>query len=221
MNANVDMICRNEEILHSCVRWKWSREVSAARGIEIGVSYTPFGKRLARLERARLACRRYSSSEIGLRLKDSRDRTRERNSEKDILIGFMGERLRSPQKSREKCAERIVVRIGQERMDFADRDKELFGFRAKGIVKFIIMSEFCKVFARGNLCDDVGEDDVIEKSVPRERHTVKAASSSFLFLFVEFVENSIHRGVEVLHGESGVMERSADGFPQVRISHKV
>ena len=78
------MICRNEAILCSCVRWKWSREVSAARGIEIGVSYTPFGKRLARLERARLACRRYSSSDMGLRLKDSRDRTRERISEKDI-----------------------------------------------------------------------------------------------------------------------------------------
>lgn len=78
------MICRNEAILCSCVRWKWSKEVSAARGIEIGVSYTPFGKRLARLERARLACRRYSSSDMGLRLKDSRDRTRERISEKDI-----------------------------------------------------------------------------------------------------------------------------------------
>ena len=82
--AKVDMICRNEEILCSCVRWKWSKEVSAARGIEIGVSYTPSGKRLARLERARLACRRYSSSDMGLRLKDSRDRTRERISEKDI-----------------------------------------------------------------------------------------------------------------------------------------
>ena len=86
MNAKVDMICRNEEILCSCVRWKWSKEVSAARGIEIGVSYTPFGKRLARLERARLACRRYSSLDMGLWLKDSRDRTRERISEKDILI---------------------------------------------------------------------------------------------------------------------------------------
>ena len=78
------MICRNEAILCSCVRWKWSKEVSAARGIEIGVSYTPFGKRLARLERVRLACRRYSSSDMGLRLKDSRDRTWERISEKDI-----------------------------------------------------------------------------------------------------------------------------------------
>ena len=82
----MDIICRNEVILCSCVRWKWSREVSAARGIEIGVSYTPFGKRLARLERARLACRRYSSSDIGLRLNDSRDRTRERISEKDIRL---------------------------------------------------------------------------------------------------------------------------------------
>lgn len=82
----MDMICRNEEMLCSCVRWKWSKEVSAARGIEIGVSYTPFGKRLARLERARLACRRYSSSERELWLKDSRDRTRERISEKDILM---------------------------------------------------------------------------------------------------------------------------------------
>ena len=78
------MVRCNKKILYSCVRWKWSREVSAARGIEIGVSYTPSGKRLARLERARLACRRYSSSEMGLRLKDSRDRTRERISEKDI-----------------------------------------------------------------------------------------------------------------------------------------
>ena len=84
MNAKVDMICRNEEMLCSCVRWKWSKEVSAARDIEIGVSYTPSGKRLARLERARLACRRYSSSDMGLRLKDSRDRTWERISEKDI-----------------------------------------------------------------------------------------------------------------------------------------
>ena len=82
--ANRDMICRNKEMLCSCVRRKWSKEVSAARGIEIGVSYTPFGKRLTRLERARLACRRYSSSDMGLRLKDSRDRTRERISEKDI-----------------------------------------------------------------------------------------------------------------------------------------
>ena len=80
------MICRNEEMLCSCVRWKWSREVSAARGIEIGASYTPSGKRLARLERARLACRKYSPLEMELRLKDSRDRTRERISEKDMLI---------------------------------------------------------------------------------------------------------------------------------------
>ena len=98
------MICRNEAILCSCVRWKWSKEVSAARGIEIGASYTPSGKRLARLERARLACRRYSSSDMGLRLKDSRDRTRERISEKDI-------RLRVSTFAHRRRAERNALRV--------------------------------------------------------------------------------------------------------------
>ena len=215
------MICRNEEILCSCVRWKWSKEVSAARGIEIGVSYTPFGKRLARLERARLACRRYSSSDIGLRLKDSRDRTRERISEKDILIAR--QHLRLPQESREKCVERIVVRIGQERMDFADRGKKLFGLRANGLVEFIVivMREICEILARRDLCGDIGEDDVVKERVPREGHTVKTASSSVLLLRAKLINSRGNCGVEVLHGESGVMERSADGFPQVRINHKV
>lgn len=214
------MICRNEAILCSCVRWKWSKEVSAARGIEIGVSYTPSGKRLARLERARLACRRYSSSDMGLRLKDSRDRTRERISEKDILI--TRQRLCSLQESRDKCAERIVIRIGQERMDFADRDKELFGLRANGFVEFIVMREICEIFARRDLCSDIGEDDVVEERVPRERHTVETASSSVLFLFiVEFINNVVHCTIEALYRESGVMKCGADGIPQVRIVHKV
>ena len=169
MNANVDMICRNEEILHSCVRWKWSKEVSAARGIEIGVSYTPFGKRLARLERARLACRRYSSSEIGLRLKDSRDRTRERISEKDILIGLLGEYLRSPQESREKSVEKIfVVGIRKKGVEFTNRDKEGFSLGTKGGVKLIVVREICEVFALGDLCDDIGEDNIVEERVPGE-----------------------------------------------------
>ena len=100
------MICRNEEILCSCVRWKWSKEVSAARGIETGVSYTPSGKRLARLERARLACRRYSSSDMGLWLKDSLARMVDLIEEKDNR-----DYLPLPQESREKCADRIVIRI--------------------------------------------------------------------------------------------------------------
>jgi hypothetical protein len=106
-------------------------------------------------------------------------------------------------------------------MDFANRDKELFGFRAKGIVKFIIMSEFCKIFALGDLCDDIGEDDVIEKNIPGERHTVEAASSSILFLGAKFINSRRNCGVEVLYGESGVLKRGADSFPQIRISHKV
>ena len=130
-------------------------------------------------------------------------------------------RLRLLQESRDKCAERIVIRIGQERMDFANRDKELFGLRANGFVEFIIMREICEVFARRDLCGDIGEDDVVKERVPRERHTVKTASGSVLFLFVEFVESSIHCRVEVLQGEAGVMERGADGIPQIRIVHKV
>ena len=188
------MVRCNKKILHSCVWWKWSKEVSAARGIEIGVSYTPSGKRLARLERARLACRRYSSSEMGLRLKDSRDRTRERISEKDILIGLLGEHLRSPQESRKKC----VDGIRKKGMEFTNRDKEGFSLGTKGGVKLIVVREVRKITALGDLCDDIREDDVVEERVPRERHTIKAASSSFLFLFVEFVESSIHCGVEVL-----------------------
>lgn len=216
----MDIICRNEEILCSCVRWKRSKEVSAARGIEIGVSYTPSGKRLARLERARLACRRYSSSDMGLRLKDSRDRTRERISEKDILIAR--HRLRSLQESREKFAERIDIRIGQKRIDFADRDKELFGLRANVLVEFIVIGEICEILARRDLCGDIREDNVVEERVPRERHTVETASSSVLFLFIiEFIKSRGNCGVEVLYGESGVMECGADGIPQVRISHKV
>ena len=214
------MICRNEAILCSCVRWKWSKEVSAARGIEIGVSYTPFGKRLARLERARLACRRYSSSEMELRLKDSRDRTRERISEKDILIAR--QHLRSPQERRQKFVERIIVRIGQERVDVADRDKELFGLRTNGFVEFIVMREICEVFARRDLCGDIGEDDIVKERVPRERHAVEAASSSVLLLFiVEFIKSRRNGRVKVLQGESGIMKCGADGIPQVRISHKV
>ena len=214
------MICRNEVILCSCVRWKWSKEVSAARGIEIGVSYTPSGKRLARLERVRLACRRYSSSEMGLRLKDSRDRTRERISEKDILIAR--QRLRSPQESRKNGVNRIVVGIGQERMDFADRGKELFGLGTKGFIKFILVREICDILARRDLCGDIGEDDVVEERVPRERHTVETASGSVLCLFiVEFINNVVHCTIEALYRESGVMECGADGVPQVRISHKV
>lgn len=222
MAAKVDMICRNEAILCSCVRWKWSKEVSAARGIEIGVSYTPSGKRLARLERARLACRRYSSSDMGLRLKDSRDRTRERISEKDILIAR--QHLRSPQESRKKCIKSIFIMVvtGKERMDFANRDKELFGLRAKGLVEFIVVREICEILARRDLCGDIGEDDVIEERVPRERHTVETASGSVLFLFiVEFINNVVHCTIEALYRESGVMEGSADGIPQVRIIHKV
>lgn len=214
--AKVDMICRNEAILCSCVRWKWSKEVSAARGIEIGVSYTPSGKRLARLERARLACRRYSSSERELRLKDSLARMVDLIEEKDNR-----DYLPLPQKSREKFTKRIVARIEQERMDFADRGKELFGFRANGLVTFIIMREICEILARRDLCGDIGEDDVVKERVPRERHTIKTASGSVLLLRTKFIKSRGNCGIEVLHGESGVMERGADGIPQVRIVHKV
>nr|DAJ86091.1 MAG TPA: hypothetical protein [Caudoviricetes sp.] len=106
-------------------------------------------------------------------------------------------------------------------MKFTNRDKEGFSLGTKGGVKLIVVREVRKITALGDLCDNIGEDDVVEERVPRERHTIKAASSSFLFFFVEFVESSIHCGVEVLHGESGIMERGADGIPQVRISHKV
>ena len=131
--------------------------------------------------------------------------------------------LRLPQESREKCVERIVVRIGQERMDFADRGKKLFGLRANGLVEFIVivMREICEILARRDLCGDIGEDDVVKERVPREGHTVKTASSSVLLLRAKLINSRGNCGVEVLHGESGVMERSADGFPQVRISHKV
>ena len=71
------------------------------------------------------------------------------------------------------------------------------------------------------MCGNIGEDDVVEERVPRERHTVKAASSSVLFLRAKLIKSRRNCGVEVLHRESGVMERGADGFPQVRISHKV
>lgn len=193
------MVRCNKKILRSCVRWKWSREVSAARGIEIGVSYTPSGKRLAKVERVRLACRTYSSSEMGLRLKDSRDRTRERISEKDILIGFLGEHFRSPQESREKSVEKIfVVGIRKKGMEFTNRDKEGFSLRTKGCVKLIVVREVRKITALGDLCDDIGEDDVIEKSVPGEGHTVEAASSSVLFFLVKFIKDIIHCGVETL-----------------------
>ena len=132
------------------------------------------------------------------------------------------QRLRSPQERREKFVERIVVRIGKERMDFADRDKKLFGLRTKGLVKFIVMRETCEVFARRDLCGDIGEDDVVKERVPGERHTIKTASGSVLFLFiVEFINNVVHCTIKVLYRESGVMECGADGIPQVRISHKV
>jgi hypothetical protein len=106
-------------------------------------------------------------------------------------------------------------------MEFTNRDKESLSFGTKILIDLIVMREICEVFALGDLCSDIGEDDVVEKRVPGERHTIKTASSSVLFFFVEFVESSIHCGVEVLHGESGVMECGADSFPQVRISHKV
>lgn len=130
-------------------------------------------------------------------------------------------RLRLPQESRQKFAKRIVVRIEQERMDFADRGKELFGLRANGLVTFIIMREICEIFALGDLCGDIGEDDVVEERVPRERHTVKTASSSVLLLRAKLIKSRGNCGVEVLYGESGVMECGADGIPQVRIVHKV
>jgi hypothetical protein len=106
-------------------------------------------------------------------------------------------------------------------MKLTNRDKESFGFGTKILVNLIVMREICEVFALGDLCSDIGEDDVVEERIPRERHTIKVASSSFLFFLVEFVESSIHCGVEIFQGESGIMERGADGFPQVRISHKV
>ena len=107
-------------------------------------------------------------------------------------------------------------------MDFANRDKELFGLRAKGLVEFIVMREICEILARRDLCGDIGEDDVVEERVPRERHTVETASGSVLFLFiVEFINNVVHCTIEALYRESGVMEGSADGIPQVRIIHKV
>ena len=107
-------------------------------------------------------------------------------------------------------------------MDVADRGKELFGLRAKGLVKFIIMRAICEVLARRDLCGDIGEDDVVEERVPRERHAVETASGSVLFFFiVEFINNVVHCTIEALYRESGVMECGADGFPQVRIVHKV
>ena len=130
-------------------------------------------------------------------------------------------RLRLLQESRDKCAERIAIRIGQERMDFADRDKELFGLRANGLVEFIVMREICEILARRDLCGDIGEDDVVEERVPRERHTIKAANGSVLLLRAKLIKSRGNCGVEVLHGKSGVMECGADGIPQVRISHKV
>ena len=125
------------------------------------------------------------------------------------------------QESREKFAEIIVVRIGQERMDFADRGKELFGLRANNLVEFIVLREICEVFARRDLCGDIGEDDVIEERVPRETHTIEFARRGVLFLRAKLIKSRGNCGVEVLHGESGVMERGADGIPQVRIVHKV
>lgn len=107
-------------------------------------------------------------------------------------------------------------------MEFADRSKVPFCLRAKGLVNFIVMREICEIFALGDLCGDIGEDDVVEERVPRERHTVETASSSVLFLFiVEFINNVVHCTIEALYRESGVMECGADGIPQVRISHKV
>ena len=107
-------------------------------------------------------------------------------------------------------------------MDVADRGKKLFGLRAKGLVKFIVMREICEVFARRDLCGDIGEDDIVKERVPRERHTVETASGSVLFFFiVEFINNVVHCTIEALYRESGVMECGADGIPQVRISHKV
>ena len=130
-------------------------------------------------------------------------------------------RLRSLQESREKFAERIDIRIGQKRIDFADRDKELFGLRAKIFIEFIVMREICEIFARRDLCGDIGKDNVVEERVPRERHTVETASSSVLLFRAKLIKSRGNCGVEVLYGESGVMECGADGIPQVRISHKV
>ena len=106
-------------------------------------------------------------------------------------------------------------------MDFADRGKKLFGLRANGLVEFIVMGEICEILARRDLCGDIGEDDIVKERVPRERHTVKTASSGFLLLRAKLIKSRGNCGVEVLYGESGVMERGADGIPQVRISHKV
>ena len=107
-------------------------------------------------------------------------------------------------------------------MDFADRGKEIFGFGANGLVEFFIVKrEVYEVFTRGDLCGDIGEDDVVEERVPRERHTVKTASSSVLFLGAKLIKSRRNCGVEVLYSESGVMEGGADGIPQIRISHKV
>ena len=107
-------------------------------------------------------------------------------------------------------------------MDFADRGKELFGFRANGLIEFIIvMREICEILASRDLCGDIGEDDVVEERVPSERHTVETASSSVLFLRAKLIKSRGNCGVEVLHGESGVLERGADGIPQVRIVHKI
>ena len=107
-------------------------------------------------------------------------------------------------------------------MDFADRGKEIFGLGANGLVEFIIvMREVYEVFARRDLCGDIGEDDVIEERVPRETHTVETASSSVLLLFVEFINNVVHCTIGAQFRESAVSECGADGIPQVRIVHKV
>ena len=91
-------------------------------------------------------------------------------------------------------------------MKFTNRDKELFGLRTKILVNLIVMREICEVFARRDLCGDIGEDDVVEERVPRERHTVETASGSVLFLFiVEFINNVVHCTIKALYRESGVM----------------
>ena len=110
-------------------------------------------------------------------------------------------------------------------MDFANRDKEFFGLRAKGLIEFIVLREIGEILARRDLCGDIGEDDVVEERVPRERHTVETASGSVLFLRAKLIKSIIKSridcGMKLLHGESGVMERGADSFLQVRISHKI
>ena len=134
----------------------------------------------------------------------------------------MRQHLRLPQESRQKCVDGIfVVGIRKKGMEFTNRDKEGFSLGTKGGVKFIVVREVRKITALGDLCDNIGEDNVVEERIPRERHTVKTASGSVFLLRAKLIKSRGNCGIEVLHGESGVMERGADSIPQVRIVHKV